>query len=169
MTEPILVRISRMNTLPRSLFRPSRRALIALSGLLLLLTAAALTGCGDGDTTSTDPAGTTSAEPTAPAGGDAVTSTDLEPGSGGAGIPDMPENDDPSAVQCTGAPKQVFDATAIVGEPIDEATRQARDAGCDVRVVVEDGKPLAVTDDFRPDRIDVVVSDGEVEKIDGLY
>lgn len=157
-----------MNTLLRRLFRPAGRAPIALLGLLFLFTAASLAGCGDDESTSTDPAAVTSAQPSSPSGGDAVTSTDVEPG-GGAGIPDLPANDDPSAVQCTGPPEEVFDATAIVGEPVGEATRQAREAGCNLRVVVEDGKPLAVTDDFRPDRIDVVVGDGVVEKIDGLY
>jgi hypothetical protein len=153
------------------MFRPSAiRRSVVLLGLTAAL-ALGLAACGDDESTSTaitEGAGTTGAEPSPPAGGDA-TSTDLEPGDGGAGVPNLPDNEDVSAVQCTGAPKDVFDATEIIGEPVDEATRQARDAGCDLRVVVEDGRPLAATSDFRPDRIDVVVSDGEVEKIDGLY
>lgn len=151
------------------MFRPSAiRRSVVLLGLIATL-ALGTAACGDDESTSTGGGGTTGAEPNPPTGGDAATSTDLEPGGGGAGVPNLPDNDDVSAVQCTAAPKQVFDATEIIGEPVGEATRQARDAGCDLRVVVEDGKPLAATSDFRPDRIDVVVTDGKVEKIDGLY
>lgn len=159
-----------MNTPPRRLFRPLAGCRsVVLPGLLLVL-ALFLGACGDDEETSTGTAsgGTTAVEPNPPGDGDAVTSTDVEPGSG-SGIPDLPDNDDPSAIQCTGPPQEVFDATAVVGEPLDEATKAARAAGCDVRVVIEDGEPLAVTDDFRPDRVNVVVTDGAVERIEGLY
>jgi hypothetical protein len=158
-----------MNTFLGHLFRPlaGRRAAVLLGPLLAL--GLALAACGDDEATQTGTAtgGTTAVQPQPPGDGGAVASTDIDPGSGG--IPDLPDNDDPSAVQCTGAPEQVFDATAIVGRPLDEATRAARAAGCDVRVVIEDGEALAVTDDFRPDRINVVVADGTVERIEGLY
>lgn len=81
----------------------------------------------------------------------------------------MPDNKDPSAVQCTGDPQGVFDATAIVGDPYLEAEKAAVAKGCDLRVVERDGEPLAVTQDFRPDRVNVVVKDGDVTRIDGLY
>ncbi len=110
----------------------------------------------------------TSAQPKAPDVSGGVASTTLDP-SGETTIPDLPKNKDPSAVQCTGAPKGVFDATAIVGEPYAQARKAALAQGCDVRAVVKDGKPLAVTQDFRPDRIDVVVRDGDVVRIDGIY
>lgn len=159
-----------MNTSSRRLFRPfaGRRSAVLLGPLLAF--ALVLGGCGDDESTATSTAagGTTAVQPQPPGDGGAVTSTDIDPGSGGE-IPDLPDNDDPSAVQCTGAPEEVFDATAIVGEPLGEATRAARAAGCDVRVVIEDGEALAVTDDFRPDRINVVVADGAVERIEGLY
>ncbi len=160
-----------MNTADPSLFRPAalRRSVVLLA--LLAALGLGLAACGDDETTSavtTGAGGTTGAEPSPP-DGDAATSTDVEPGGGGADVPDLPENDDISAVQCTAAPKQVFDATAIIGEPIDQTTRQARAAGCDVRVVIEDGKPLATTSDFRPDRINVVVDEGTIKRIDGLY
>lgn len=152
------------------MFRPPTGSRsVALLGLIVAL-ALPLAACGDEETSSTGAAsgGTTAVEPNPPADGDAVTSTDVDPG-GGSALPNLPDNDDPSAVQCTGAPKEVFDATAIIGEPLDEATSSARAAGCDVRVVIEDGEALAVTDDFRPDRINVVVTDDTVEKIAGLY
>ncbi len=110
----------------------------------------------------------TSAQPKPPAGNGGIASTTLDP-SGETTIPDLPKNNDPSAVQCTGAPKGVFDATAIVGEPYAQAREAAQAQGCDVRAVVKDGKPLAVTQDFRPDRVDVAVRDGDVVRIDGIY
>lgn len=160
-----------MNTADPSLFRTAAlRRSVVLLGLIAALSLG-LAACGDDESTSavtTGTGGTTGAEPSPP-DDDAVTSTDVEPGGGGAGVPDLPDNDDVSAVQCTAAPKEIFDATAIIGEAAGAATRQARAAGCDVRVVIEDGKPLATTSDFRPDRINVVVDDGTIKRIDGLY
>ena len=158
-----------MNTSHSRLLRghgARRRLIVPAVALLLALPPAA---CGDEEssTTATGGSGTTAAEPAPPAGGSATTSTDVAPGSGDE--PDLPDNDDLTAVTCTAPPKETFDATSIVGEPLDAATKQARAAGCDVRVVIEDGKPLATTSDYRPDRINVVVTDDTVKRIDGLY
>ena len=78
-------------------------------------------------------------------------------------IPELPENDDPGG-RLHGPPKQAFDATAIVGESSTwpEAPPQPRAARC---AVAKDGKPLALTQDFRPDRINVAIENGEVTKI----
>lgn len=168
-TKPILVRISGMNTAESRLLRGRRARHRLIAPFVALLLALPLAACGDEESSSTTTAGsgTTAAEPSPPAGGSATTSTDVAPGSGEE--PKLPDNDDFTAVTCTAPPRETFDATAVVGEPLGSATKQARAAGCDVRVVIEDGKPLATTSDYRPDRINVVVTDDTVKRIDGLY
>jgi phosphoglycolate phosphatase-like HAD superfamily hydrolase len=132
---------------------------------LLVGAALALGACGDDDESTTVTDATTSQTST---DSDDVVSTTLDPDDADATPPELPMNDDPSAVQCTGPPEAVFDATAIVGDTVKDATAAASAKGCSVRVVVEDGKPLAATQDFRPDRVNVVVEDGVVTKIDSL-
>jgi hypothetical protein len=45
----------------------------------------------------------------------------------------------------------------------------ARRHGCIVRVVRRDGENLAVTDDFRTDRINVAVRNGRVVRATGVF
>jgi hypothetical protein len=123
----------------------------AALALAVLLLVPAVAGCGE---SSGEGAGGSP---------DAPISTTV-PGPGG-GIPDLPRNEDPAAVQCTGPPRGVFDATEVVGESLAEAERAARREGCSVREVKRDGKGLAVTDDFRPDRVNVATEGGEVTGI----
>lgn len=133
-----------------------RRPALALGGLLLAALAAAilLAACGDdADQTSTA------------AGNDAVTGTSLDPGSGETEVPTIADNTDPAAVVCSGPPQGTFDATAIVGEPIDAAEKAATEQGCAVRVAILDGEGQALTQDFRPDRVNVAVDDGTVTEI----
>ncbi len=149
----------------------------SLVAVLTVAIALLLSACGDdaattstaaesgGDATSGMNVG---AEPAAPSDSDSPASTNLDPANAPDAIPDIVENDDPSAVQCTGQPKEVFDATAIVGESLDEASKAAEAAGCMLREVIKDGKPLAATQDFRPDRINVATVNGQVKKITGL-
>ena len=54
----------------------------------------------------------------------------------------------------------------LVGLSVDEATKVAADHGWTVRVVVLDGEPQMVTDDYSPDRINVGVADGLVTSIE---
>jgi hypothetical protein len=137
------------------------------TAVIVAVLALALGACGDDEDEGTTASPTTTAEQTA-TGPDSVTSTTLDPDATDATIPDLPQNDDPSAVQCTGPPEGVFDATAIIGEGIGAATQAAADKGCQIRVVVEDGKPLAVTQDYRPDRVNVAVKDGKVTKVESI-
>jgi hypothetical protein len=133
--------------------RPTRRRPTALGvALLLAVLALGVGACGND-------------EPATASGPNAVTSTTAEPGDAGGGLPDFPNNDDPSAVVCTGSPRGVFDAAATVGEKLADAERAAQQQGCEIRVVVEDGEQLAVTDDFRPDRVNVAVEGGTVTEI----
>jgi hypothetical protein len=136
------------------------------SAVLLAGAALALGACGDDEDPGTTPSADSTAEQPATGSGDVV-STNLDPDAD-ATVPDLPQNDDPSAVQCTGPPQGVFDATAVVGDGLGAATQAAADQGCEVRVVVRDGRPLAVTEDYRPDRVNVVVRDGEVVRIASL-
>jgi len=145
----------------------------SLVTLLTVVAALILTACGgDDSTTSASEAsgGSTAgmdvgAEPSAPADPDSPVSTTLDPSDTATTVPDLPENKDPSAVQCTGEPRGVFDATATVGESFDEAAQAAEAEGCLMREVIKDGKPLAATQDYRPDRVNVATENGQVTKI----
>lgn len=129
------------------------RRLTALA-LAVLLAPMLIAGCGDDDEEATGSP-------------DAPVSTTLPDGED-ATIPDLPRNEDPSAVQCTGPPKGVFDATEIVGGSLQGAERAAQAEGCSVREVERDGEGLAVTEDFRPDRVNVATENGEVTRIVSL-
>lgn len=144
-----------------------RRAAGLLAALCLTL-ALALGACGEDDAAAPGPGAEPGSTATTPAGDGPVVSPPLEPAPGDVTPPELPVNDDPSAVQCTGPPQGVFDATALVGEPIAAAAEAAEAEGCSVRVVERDGRALAVTEDFRPDRINVAVRDGVVAEISGL-
>ena len=136
---------------------PLRRP--ALAGLCALALAGA--ACGEEDSPAPGPSAPSPDTPTS------SPPADPPPNAGGA-IPELPDNDDPSAVICTGPPEGTFDATSIVGETEEDAAAAAEAEGCSIRVVERDGRALAVTEDFRPDRINVVVTDGVVEKIVSL-
>lgn len=128
--------------------------------ILLVLVAVPIIGCGDEEEPPASPPRDTPTSTTLP---DPVPGDDLEP-------PDFPANEDPTAVVCDPErPQELFDATSLVGMRLPEAEARAEAAGCSVRVVVEDGEPLAVTQDFSPFRINVAIRTGTVVEIDGLY
>jgi hypothetical protein len=133
---------------------PMTPRLTALA-LAVLLVPLLIAGCGDDE------------EKGAAGSADAPASTTL-PDGGDATVPDLPRNEDPSGVQCTAPPKGVFDATEIVGESLQGAERAAQAEGCSVREVERDGESLAVTEDFRPDRVNVATENGEVTRIVSL-
>ena len=140
------------------------RAARPIAALLFAALAIALPACGDEEPAQpTDSAVPPAASPDTP-----TSSPPAEPPDGPATIPSLPDNDDPRAVICTGSPEAIFDATAIVGKSESEAAAAAEEEGCSVRVVERDGRALAVTEDFRPDRVNVVVEDGEVTEIVSL-
>jgi heat shock protein HslJ len=55
-------------------------------------------------------------------------------------------------------------AESLVGMPIEEAESAVEDAGFELRVLTVDGEGGPATSDFRSDRINVDVEDGEVTK-----
>jgi hypothetical protein len=54
------------------------------------------------------------------------------------------------------------DQFGIVGLAVDEATKVLDVEGLTLRVVIEDGAGLAVTEDFSTSRVNVEVADGVV-------
>lgn len=131
-----------------------RTRLLTALALALLASPLLFAGCGEDDEEG-------AGSPDAPA------STTL-PDPGDGTIPDLPRNEDPAAVQCTAPPEGVFDATEIVGESLQQAERAAQEQGCSVREVERDGEGLAVTEDFRPDRVNVTTENGDVTRIVSL-
>jgi hypothetical protein len=66
-----------------------------------------------------------------------------------------------TGVPIDGDPVDVEPFEALVGLSVEEFTAEAKGLGFETRVVMQDGEPLAVTMDFRTDRVNVAV-DGDV-------
>jgi hypothetical protein len=56
----------------------------------------------------------------------------------------------------------------FVGTPLIEFDQSIRPLGCEVRVVVEDGRGIGVFMDHRPMRVNVVVARGIVTEIQSI-
>jgi hypothetical protein len=131
----------------------SARPLLPVLCLAAAVVALTHAGCGGNDSEEGD------------GRADTPTATTLPDSGGEPELPEMPRNEDPSRVECTGPPRGVFDATAVVGEPLAAAEAEAGIEGCSVREVIRDGEGLAVTEDYRPDRVNVATRDGDVTRI----
>jgi hypothetical protein len=57
----------------------------------------------------------------------------------------------------------------LVGRSVGAARSIARKARCSLRVVIEDGRNLPVTEDFSRSRINVRVDDGEIVEVVGRF
>ena len=55
-----------------------------------------------------------------------------------------------------------------VGLPLEEFTAEAKASGFSTRIVMQDGESLAVTMDYRLDRVNVAVDSGIVVKIESI-
>jgi hypothetical protein len=79
--------------------------------------------------------------------------------------------DPPSTAKPQLCPKDsgAFDATELVGLDLKAASEEARAHRCEVRVVKEDGEKPPLISDLRTDRINVVVRDGEIVRIGGIF
>src|SRR5919112_3883160 len=82
--------------------------------------------------------------------------------SAGRGHPDQPVQSPAGRAASSGAGTRPATPAAcsavsrrLVGRSLGAARSIARDARCQLRVVIEDGERLSVTDDFRPGRINV--------------
>lgn len=139
--------------------RPRRSQAAAAAALVVSLALLALAGFGCGDDEDNAGAGDDSGS---------LTSTTAPPGTDQGRPAELPRNEDLEAVQCTGAPEAVFDATVVVGLTLEEALKAAEAQGCAVRETVRDGEALPATLDLRPDRVNVATEDGVVTRIDGL-
>lgn len=74
-----------------------------------------------------------------------------EPGDAGDDV--SPDGDDPAAEKL---------AEELVGLPEDDAVARIEEAGFEVRVVARDGEHFAVTEDYRPDRLNLTIQQGRV-------
>lgn len=61
-----------------------------------------------------------------------------------------------------------FDAREILGRSTTEAEALAKENGCTVRIVAEDGEERPQTMDLRTERINVVVQDDTVVELRGI-
>jgi hypothetical protein len=62
-----------------------------------------------------------------------------------------------------------FDTQRLVGLELAQAQELAAGYGCTVRVVVLDGVPQVITEDFSESRVNVRVDAGRVTAVDGVY
>ncbi len=72
-------------------------------------------------------------------------------------------------IYCPRTGEDRFDANRLVGKRLDRARTIARSHDCTIRVVKRDGEPRDVTGDLRPNRTNVVVENGRVTRVDGVY
>lgn len=62
-----------------------------------------------------------------------------------------------------------FDSRQLIGKSLERSHAIAKRNDCIIRVVKRDGEELDITDDLRFNRINVVLVDGHVVRIDGVY
>lgn len=72
-------------------------------------------------------------------------------------------------IYCPRTGPDPFDANRLRATRLERARAIARDHRCTVRVIKRDGRTLAITDDLRHNRINVVVNDRRVTRVDGVY
>jgi len=73
------------------------------------------------------------------------------------------------SIYCPRTGENRFDANRLTGRRLDRARTIASSHDCTIRVIKRDGKVRDITDDIRPNRINVVVEDGRVIRVDGVY
>ncbi|MBI2690870.1 MAG: hypothetical protein HYX29_02820 [Solirubrobacterales bacterium] len=86
--------------------------------------------------------------------------TGPDTGSGGTPAP-------PNAFECTRGEPEGFSLSDVEGKTLVEVESWAERKGWTVRVVAEDGKPLAATADYNPDRVNTQVEAGVVTRYCG--
>ena len=131
---------------------------------LVLASAAALTvglaACGDDGPESSTPS---TAAPVVTTPESSAPSTDAP--STDAPSTDAGATTEAGEIPLDSGPTQEAAAEVLVGLSEDEAEEAAAEEGWTVRVVTRDGEDLAATMDFRPNRVNVEVTDGEVTDV----
>ncbi|MBI4898555.1 MAG: hypothetical protein HY827_09370 [Actinobacteria bacterium] len=124
-------------------------------GYLWLACALVMVGCGDGaDPNSGSTGGGGASVATGPSGASAEDSGETAATSGTGADGDCVESDQ----------KPDINLKLIVGHPFPEAKRNAENEDFLLRMIARDGESLPVTLDYRKNRINVAVRDGEVSK-----
>jgi hypothetical protein len=70
---------------------------------------------------------------------------------------------------CPKGDESGYDANDLVGRNVSTAKERAKAENCKLRVVRRNGTWLAVSDDWRPDRINVAVRGYRVTRITGIH
>ncbi len=81
---------------------------------------------------------------------------------------EAPAEDDPAVDPAVDSQSGVVDLSEFVGLPLEEFAAEAEARGFTTRVVKQDGESLAVTMDYRTDRINVVVEGSIVVAMDSV-
>lgn len=72
-------------------------------------------------------------------------------------------------IYCPRTGEDRFDANRLTGKRLDRARAIARSHDCTIRVIKRDGETRDLTDDLRSDRINVVVANDRITRVDGVY
>ena len=134
---------------------------LMIAALTAVLTTT-MVACGDDDDAASDTTNVVTPE----AGAD--TTEPSQPTEPETTVPETSEPDavaPPTSAPCATEPTAESADELLVGLTEDEATDAAEACGWILRVVRRDGENLPVTLDFRPNRVNVEVTDGEVTAI----
>jgi hypothetical protein len=93
-----------------------------------------------------------------------ILANNTAPDTGSGGTPG-PE----SAMNCPQGVPDGFELSDVEGQQLSDVEDWAAGKGWIVRVVMEDGKPMAATMDYRPDRVNTQVEAGVVTRYCGNY
>ncbi len=145
---------------------PARRPILGLLGALVSILL--LSGCGASDRDETGPADATSQASNAQAeecdASQQVTRCRSEMAFPG----EPPRLKTPDELLCQ-APDETAASERLEGISFEKAEEILDPTQCSLRLVKLDGRSLAVTSDLVKTRINVVVRDGVIVRIDGLY
>jgi hypothetical protein len=82
--------------------------------------------------------------------------------------PAMAQGTDPEVCPSAPTADAPLEVERLVGKRVKRARELADGHGCRLRVVKRDGKDLIVTQDYRTDRVNIVVRDRRVTRVKGV-
>ncbi|MBJ7353647.1 MAG: hypothetical protein JHC98_02385 [Thermoleophilaceae bacterium] len=91
-----------------------------------------------------------------------ILANNTAPDTGSGGTPGVE-----TSMDCERGTPEGFALSDVEGKTLDEAEAWAASTGRTIRVVIEDGKALAVTADYSPDRVNTQVEAGVVTRYCG--